>query len=95
MVQNASSETAAAEIKNLRIAMIARGLDGQALAAKSRVRIRTVQNLLTGSYRSWPAKAAINVALGQRIFTKPRLVYRRRQQRAARQSVRTASPRNR
>ena len=68
----------AAEVKLLRVEMIVRDLDAQALATKSRVHVRTLQNLLSGRYHSWPVKAAVNRALHRRIFQKPARVYRAR-----------------
>jgi hypothetical protein len=68
----------AAEVKLLRVAMIVRDLDAHALAAKAKVNVRTLQNLLSGRYHSWPVKAAVNRALHQRIFQKPARTYRPR-----------------
>ena len=68
----------AAEVKLLRVEMIVRDLDAWALAARAKVHIRTLQNLLSGRYHSWPVKAAVNRALHRRIFQKPARVYRPR-----------------
>jgi hypothetical protein len=67
-----------AEVKLLRVEMIVRDLDAHSLAAKAKVHVRTLQNLLSGRYHSWPVKAAINRALHRRIFQKPAKVYRPR-----------------
>ena len=68
----------AAEVKLLRVEMIVRDLDAKALAAMAKVHIRTLQNLLSGRYHSWPVKRAVNQALRRRIFQKPARVYRPR-----------------
>jgi hypothetical protein len=68
----------AAEVKLLRVEMIVRDLDSLALAIKAKVNLRTLQNLLSGRYHSWPVKAAVNRALRRRIFQKPARVYRPR-----------------
>ena len=67
-----------AEVKLLRVEMIVRDLDARALAAMAKVHVRTLQNLLSGRYHSWPVKAVVNRALRQRIFQKPARVYRSR-----------------
>ena len=59
------------ETELLRIQMIQRRLDSQRLAQMSGVPLRTVQNILSGNNPSWPPRAAINQALGQKIFHKP------------------------
>ena len=68
----------AAEVKLLRVEMIVRDLDARALAARAKVNVRTLQNLLSARYHSWPVKRAVNEALRKRIFQKPAKVYRPR-----------------
>ena len=72
-----------AEVKLLRVEMIVRDLDSRALAAKAHVNVRTLQNLLSGRYHSWPVKAAVNRAFRRRIFQKPLRVYRPRRKKAS------------
>ena len=60
-----------AELKLLRVEMILRDLDSRTLAAIAKVHVRTLQNLLSGQYHSWPVKAAVNRALQRRIFQQP------------------------
>ena len=67
-----------AEVKLLRVEMIVRDLDAWALATMAKVHVRTLQNLLSGRYHSWPVKAAVNRALQRRIFQKPARVCRPR-----------------
>ena len=68
----------AAEVKLLRVEMIVRELDARTLATTAKVHVRTLQQLLSGCYHSWPVKAAVNRALHRRIFQKPAKVYRPR-----------------
>jgi hypothetical protein len=67
-----------AEVKLLRVEMIVRDLDARALAAMAKVHVRTLQNLLSGRYHSWPVKRAVNQALRRRIFQRPARVHRPR-----------------
>jgi hypothetical protein len=71
-----------AEVKLLRVEMIVRDLDARALAAMAKVHVRTLQNLLSGRYHSWPVKRAVNQALQRRIFQKTRRIYRPRKPRS-------------
>lgn len=58
------------EIDLLKIEMILKRLNSRQLAGRSGVHLRVVQNILSGQNRDWPPRAAINQALGKRIFTK-------------------------
>jgi transcriptional regulator with XRE-family HTH domain len=41
------------------------------LCEKTGLELVTVSHVLAGQYKFWPAKAAINAALGRDVFTKP------------------------
>lgn len=63
-----------ASVRQLRIRMLQRELDTAALARLIRFDYRHVVNVLAGNTRSWPVMRAINCALREKIFRRPRRV---------------------
>jgi len=59
------------------MAMIARGWGYRDLAKATGFDARFIANILSNHGNSWPAKKAINAALGQTIFSKPARVHRK------------------
>ena len=59
------------EILTLKFAMLQRGLKSKALAAKAKLHVRVVHNVLAGNNKTWPPRAAINRALRSKIFQQP------------------------
>jgi hypothetical protein len=69
-----------AELDLLRIKMIERGLTYRDLAAMAGKKPQRVANVLSGSDRTWPIRAAINRALRSKLFSKPKNTRRQRKQ---------------
>lgn len=59
------------EGRYLRKVLVLRNLDNDALAAKSGVHKRVIQNIICGSNTSWPPRRAINQALQMKVFSRP------------------------
>lgn len=59
------------EARAAKTALVALGWTHRDLAAKTGLKKGTVSIVLSGHYACWPAKAAINAALGRDVFTKP------------------------
>jgi transcriptional regulator with XRE-family HTH domain len=59
------------EARTAKVAMAALGWTHRDLAAKTGLKKGTVSIVLSGHYECWPAKAAINAALGREIFSAP------------------------
>jgi hypothetical protein len=58
------------EARAAKVALAALGWTHRVLAAKTGLKKGTVSIILSGFYECWPAKAAINAALGRDIFSK-------------------------
>lgn len=67
-----ASEKDVEEARQARALLASLGWSHKDLAEKSGLKRATVSNILTAmyAYECWPAKAAINAALGRDIFTK-------------------------
>ena len=61
-----------AELDLFRIELILRGLTYRDVAAMVGKKPQRIANVQSGSDRSWPIRAAINRALKQKLFVKPR-----------------------
>lgn len=59
------------EVRAVKAELAALGWTHRDVAAKTGLKKGTVSNVLSGHYPCWPARAAINAAIGRDIFTKP------------------------
>jgi transcriptional regulator with XRE-family HTH domain len=67
----AKNRTAIEEGAMAKALLLARCWSQEDLAEKAGLKIVTVRQVLSGRYPFWPARSAINVALGREIFTNP------------------------
>lgn len=69
-VKKYRTEADRAEARAAKEAMVRWGWTHRDLAAKTGLTRGTVSLIMGGFYDAWPAKAAVNAALGRDIFTK-------------------------
>jgi transcriptional regulator with XRE-family HTH domain len=70
-VKTFTSKAAKAELKWAKVRLAALGLSHRKIAKLTGLARGTVSNVLSGHHQGWPAKAAINHAIGLNIFTPP------------------------